>query len=192
MRRSSTNWRKKFRRRVAACAIGASAALTSAACYAANAFDSASDPVYADGWKAGDNGGFGFTPWNFDAGYIFAGTNYTYAQAGFKMIDDGLKSGTQFSNPFNDIGRSWVIGTAPGDDGAPHIGRGFSPLQINDTLKVVFDNPTRRQFFKGYFIRLNGGSGGAKGNICNSGNPCSFPMGTPVPPLRRMKYPLKN
>ena len=183
MKRSSTHWRKKFRRRMAGCAIGGSVALSSAACYAANAFDNASDPVYADGWQAGDNGGFGFTPWNFDAGYIFAGTNYIYSQAGFKMIDDGLKFGTQFSNPFNDIGRSWAVGTSPGDDGAPHIGRGFSPLQINDTLKVVFDNPTRRQFFKGYFIRLNGGSGGAKGNICNQGNPCSFPTGTPVPKM---------
>jgi hypothetical protein len=94
------------------------------------------------------------------------------------MIDDGLKSGTHFSNPFNDIGRSWVIGTTPGDDGAPHVGRGFAPLQINDTLKVVFDNPTTRQFFKVYFIRLNGGTGGANGNICGQGSSaCSYPIG---------------
>jgi hypothetical protein len=29
------------------------------------AFDNASDPVYGDGWNAGDNGGFGFGPWTF-------------------------------------------------------------------------------------------------------------------------------
>ena len=188
MRRSWTNRRRKLRRKLAACAIGGSVALSSAACYAANAFDSASDPVYADGWQAGDNGGFGFTPWNFDAGYIFGGVNYTYARAGFKKIDDGLQSGTQFSNPFNSIGRAWTIGANPvtgnknvDDDGAPHVGRGFSPLQIGETLKIKFDNPTKRQFFKGYFIRVNGGSGGANGNICNLGYSCSFPTGSAVP-----------
>src|SRR5258705_6719953 len=190
MRRSSTNSRRKFRRQMAGCAIGGSVALSSAACYAANAFDNASDPVYADGWQAGDNGGFGFTPWNFDAGYIFGGTNYTYSRAGFKKIDEGLQGGAQFSNPFNNIGRAWTIGTnvpstppnkTVDDDGAPHVGRGFAPLQVGETLKVVFDNPTKRQFFKGYFIRLNGGTGGEKGNICGQGSsPCSFPMGTPV------------
>jgi len=192
MKRFSTNRKKKFRRRLAACAIGGSAALSSAACYAANAFDNASDPVYADGWQAGDNGGFGFTPWNFDAGYIFGGTNYTYARAGFKKIDDGLQGGTQFSNPFNNIGRAWTIGTnVPStppnkdidDDGAPHVGRGFAPLQVGERLRVVFDNPTKRQFFKGYFIRLNGGTGGVNGNICNAGQPCSFPLGTPKPKM---------
>jgi len=192
MNRSSTNWRKKFRRRMAGCAIGGSVALSSAACYAANAFDNASDPVYSNGWQAGDNGGFGFTPWNFDAGYIFNGTNYTYSRAGFKMIDDGAKSGTQFSNPFNDIGRAWVIGTnlpstppnaAVDDNGAPHVGRGFAPLQVGERLRVVFDNPTKRQFFKGYFIRVNGGTGGVNGNICNQSFGCSFPLGTPVPKM---------
>src|SRR5258705_11452053 len=101
----SSNRRRKFRRRLASCAVGGSVALSSAACYAAKAFDNASDPVYSDGWQAGDNGGFGFTPWNFDAGYIFAGTNYKYDNAGFKMIDDGLKGGSQFSSPFHDNGR---------------------------------------------------------------------------------------
>jgi hypothetical protein len=168
MKRPSTGWKKRFRRRMAGCAIGGSVALSSAACYAANAFDNASDPVYADGWQAGDNGGFGFTPWNFDDD----GTGATEGQAGFKMIDNGLKAGTQFSNPFNDIGRAWTIGS-PDGAAAPHVGRGFAPLQVNQTLKVVFDNPTKRRFFKGYIFRLNGGSGGTSGNICYAGNPCS-------------------
>ena len=57
------------------------------------------------------------------------------------------------------------------------------PLGIGETLKVVFDNPTERVFFKGYFIRLNGGTGGTNGNICNVGYGCShpnFPDGYPV------------
>jgi hypothetical protein len=173
-------WTKTFRRLAAGAVIGSATAFASAMTYAQSAYDDASDVAYADGWQAGDNGGFGFTPWNFDAGYIFNGTNYTYANAGFKAIDDGLQLGTQLSNPHNSIGRAWTIGTNPGDDGAPHVGRGFSPLGVNQTLKVVIDNPMARQFFKGYFIRLNGGTGGANGNICNVGYGCSFPAGSPV------------
>ena len=127
--------------------------------------------------------GTGFTPWNFDAGYIFAGTNYTYATPLYAQIDDGLQGGTQFSNPHNAIGRSWAIGASTADTGATHIGRGFAPLDIGQTLKVVFDNPSKRVFFKGYFIRLNGGTGGTNGNICNLGYGCShpsFPDGYPV------------
>ncbi len=177
------SWTQTFRRLAAGCVMFGATTFSSAMCYAINAFDSAADPVYADGWQAGDNGGFGFTPWNFDSGYIFNGTNYVYAQAGFKAIDDGLQGGTHFSNPFNAIGRSWVLGTAPGDDGAPHVGRGFAPLQIGQTLEVTIDNPTVRQFFKGYFVRLNGGTGGVNGNIANLGYASSFPLGTPVPKM---------
>jgi hypothetical protein len=145
--------------------------------------DNASDPAYADGWQAGDNGGSGFTPWNFDSGYIFAGTNYTYAAAGTQTIDDGLQNGGAGSSPFNNIGKAWTLGATANDDGAAHIGRGFS-LGIGETLKVVIDNPTKRKFFKGYFVRLNGDSGGSNGNICNLGYGCShpnFPDGYPVP-----------
>ena len=187
------SWTKTFRRLAAACTVAGSTALSSATCYAAAAFDNASDPVYADGWQAGDNGGSGFTPWNFDAGYIFSGTNYTYATPLFAQIDDGLQGGTQFSNPHNAIGRSWAIGAShQANEGSIHIGRGFS-LGIGQTLKVVFDNPTHAVFFKGYFIRLNGGTGGTNGNICNMGYGCShpnFPDGYPVAKnnLSRFEY----
>jgi hypothetical protein len=100
------------------------------------------------------------------------------------MIDDGLQGGTQFSNPFNSIGRARTLGTTPNDDGAPHVGRGFAPLGIGQTLEVVIDNPTARQFYKGYFVRLNGGTGGVNGNIANQGFPASFPLGTPVPKMQ--------
>ena len=77
------SWRNYFRRLAVACAAVGSAVWTSAVCYAVQlAFDTADDPVYADGWQgitndvngnqltAGDNGGFGFTAWNFDSGYV--------------------------------------------------------------------------------------------------------------------------
>jgi hypothetical protein len=143
-------------------------------CYAVQlAFDSASDPVYNNGWQAGDNGGTGFTPWNFDAGYWWQGNVTAYDHPGFHAIDDGLKSGTHYSNPFNDIGRSWAVGSPSNSDGAPRYGRGFPALQIGQTFSVTVDNPTKRQFYKGYFVQLNGNSGGVNGNICNGGHSCT-------------------
>ncbi len=179
------SWGQFFRRVAVTCmvTVAGSAAWSSAVCYAVGAYDDASDPAYSDGWQAGDNGGTGFTAWNFDAGYIFAGTNYTYASPIYAQIDDGLQGGTQFSNPHNAIGRSWAIGAShQPNEGAIHIGRGFR-LGIGSTLEVVFDNPTSSPFFKGYFLRLNGGTGGTNGNICNVGYGCShpnFPDGYPV------------
>jgi len=177
------SWTRTFRRLAAGAVIGSATAFASAMTYAQSAYDDASDPAYADNWQAGDNGGTGFTAWNWDAGYIFAGTNYTYSNPVYAQIDDGLQGGTQFSNPHNAIGRSWAMGASTSDTGAIHIGRGFAPLEINQTLTVVFDNPSKRVFFKGYFIRLNGDSGGTNGNICNLGYGCShpnFPDGYPV------------
>jgi hypothetical protein len=57
------SWREFFRRVASTCLMGVagSSAWTSAVCYAINASDDASDPVYADGWLEGDNGGTGFT-----------------------------------------------------------------------------------------------------------------------------------
>jgi hypothetical protein len=174
-------WTRTFRQLAAGAIVAGATAFSSAMGYAAQlAFDSASDPVYSDGWQAGDNGGFGFTPWNFDASYTFQGTVFPYASPGFKAIDNGLQAGTHYSNPFNNIGRAWDFGTTPTDDGAPHIGRGFPTLQVGQTLTVTIDNPTKRQFFKGYFVRLNGGSGGSNGNVCNLGYNCSGLSGTSV------------
>jgi hypothetical protein len=55
----------------------------------------------------------------------------------------------------------------------------------------VFDNPTRRQFFKGYFIRLNGGTGGVNGNVCQKDPASCTPM-APTPArkmyLARFEY----
>ncbi len=126
----------------------------------------------------GDNGGFGFTPWNFDSAYIASGNyakplgyNYgNYAAGVNDIVTDGA---------FNALGQAWRMGLNP-NSGVNRAGRGFAPLQIGQTLKVVFDNPTERQFFKGYFIRLNGGTGGVNGNIANSNDQPATLGGTPV------------
>jgi len=142
-------WRHLFLRLAAVCAVGVSTAWSSALCYAQLASDSATDPVYADGWDAGDNGGFGFEPWNFDGSYTDA-------------IHD-IDSTSQFNN----IGTAWRL--AFDTNGLPRAGRGFEPLAAGQTLRMVIDNPTRRQFFKGYIIRFSTGAA----NICVDGAPCT-------------------
>jgi hypothetical protein len=184
-------WRHFFRRLAVMGGASVATAWSSAICYAVQlAYDTADDPVYDsmhDGWQAGDNGGTGFTPWNFDAGYFFNGTLYSYAHPGFHEIDDGAK----VSNPFNDIGRAWAVGSPADSDGAPRYGRGFPALQVGQTFSVIVDNPTKRQFFKGYFVQLNGGTGGVNGNICNQDHSCSL-GGTGVGKLNLWRFEYFN
>jgi hypothetical protein len=182
------SWGRFFRRIATAFLLSGATAWSSAICYAQMAADSASDPVYADGWQDGDNGGTGFSPWDFSSSITFAGTYYgQYTDSSFHAIDDGLQGGTHYSNPFNNIGRAWDIGISPTNNGVPRAGRGFAPLRVGQTLKVVIDNPTARQFFKGYFIRLNGASTGmdgkgVDGNICYGGYACTDPFTNAVVP----------
>jgi hypothetical protein len=179
------SWRSLLRRLAAGSIVGGCIAWSAAFSYAVQlAYDSADDPVYSDGWQEGDDGGAGFTGWNFDSGYWWQGTLYSYSHPGFLAVDDGLQSGTHSSNPHNQIGRSLVIGSHPDGDGAPRIGRGLdSPLGIGETLSVVVDNPTRRRFYGGYFIQFNGGTGGLNGNVCggNDQQPHACTPGAPVP-----------
>jgi hypothetical protein len=53
---------------------------------------------------------------------------------------------------------------------------------------VTVDNPTERHFGSGYFIRLNGGTGGANGNICYGGTACAQGLPTPAPKLNVRIY----
>ena len=157
------SWRQLFRRLAVGCAVAGSPLWSSAMCYAVQlAADYATDPVYADGWQGtttnnstgavqtvGDNGGFGFERWNFDTDWLFNPDPVD----GIQAIDDGLQAGTANSSSYNDLGKAWRMAN-PGN-GLPRAGRGFAPLQVGQAPAIVFDNPTRRQFFKGYFIRFN-------------------------------------
>jgi hypothetical protein len=131
------------------------------------AHDDATDPVYAGGWQAGQNGGFGFQPWDFttdDSG--------TGIQNEHRM--DGVPPATPSS--FNSLGTAWTLDNTTGPPGGDvaRAGRGFSPLQVGQTLKVVIDNPTAERYFRGYFVRFNGRNGmTGDGNICYGGMPCT-------------------
>jgi hypothetical protein len=142
------SWIQTFRRLAAATVVAGTTMYSSAMCYA-NAFDSATDPVYADGWQAGDNGGSGFTPWNFDSDPGTVGTHTIDTTSAF----DALKPAWRLAN----------------DPDITRAGRGFAPLQVGQTVSMTIDNPGVRQFFKGYIVRLNSGGG----NICYGGAPCT-------------------
>jgi hypothetical protein len=143
------SWRAFIRRIAAVSVVGATTAWSSALCYAQLASDSASDPVYADGWQDGDNGGFGFETWDFTGSYAGA----------IHEIDS--------SSQFNNIGTAWRLAFTAG--GLPRAGRGFGPLVAGQTLRMVIDNPTRRVFFKGYTVRFTAGNS----NLCYGGMPCT-------------------
>jgi hypothetical protein len=149
-------WRNLFRRLAAAGTNAATTAWSSAMCHAQIAFDSADDGVYANGWQEADDGGIGsFGPWNFDG---------TYASSVQQRMDDGLKSGAAGSSTFNNLGKAWALFNPAAGDFA-RAGRRMGPLQVGQTVRIVIDNPTARQPFRGYSVKFNTGGG----NICVTG-----------------------
>src|SRR5262245_21002438 len=93
------SWRYYLRRLATVSVAFGSVAWSSAVGYAVQlAYDNADDPVYANGWQEGDDGGTNFTAWNFDG---------TYASTVQQRIDNGVGSGALGSSPFNDVGRAW-------------------------------------------------------------------------------------
>jgi hypothetical protein len=142
-------WIRTLRRLAAASIVAGATAFSSAMSYAATiAFDTATDAAYDDGWQAGDNGGFGWGAWDFTG---------TYNTPVGQTMDI-------FSHP-NDLGRAWTLFNAdapPGPGTGTDIaqaGRSIGPLTVGDTVHVVIDNPTERQFFRGYTVRFNTGGG---------------------------------
>src|SRR6476620_1695191 len=205
------SWRLFLRRLAAATFVSVSMAWASAMAYAVQlAYDDATSPAYqnddlngtndgnpannTNGWLDGDNGGFGFTPWDFSSTLTYQGVYYgQYANTDFHKVDDGLQSGTHYSNPFNNIGKAWDIGTSTANTaaghngGPPRAGRGFSSLQVGQTLKVTIDNPTPIRFFKGFLVQLIGNTGGVHGNICYGGYACT-PGANPKPEMSFTRF----
>jgi hypothetical protein len=176
------------------CAVTGATAWSSAMCYAVQlAYDDASDPVYNDGWQAGDDGGTGqLGGWNFDGTYTrIPNPNpppddlIVPNPADQLAIDDGRKAGVTGSSPYNNVGRAWTVfnPNAPNPPGEPdnppsdstdiaQVGRPIvGGLPVGATLRVVIDNPTERFFFRGWAMKLN--NGGANG--CYAGDNCTTP-----------------
>jgi hypothetical protein len=132
-------WIKTFRRLAAATVVASSTMFYSAMCYA-NAFDVATNPPYADGWQAGDNGGTGFGAWSFN------GTDPTPA---------GTYQAMSSTSP---IGTSWTLATHSDTTGLANAGRAITGgLLPGQTFKTVIDNPTPSHFFRGFDILFTSG-----------------------------------
>jgi hypothetical protein len=142
-----------------ACAATGAAAVPQTRTFAQIAADNASNPAYSDGWQVGDNGGFGFGPWDM------VGTENT-------SVQHSLDS----TSPHNQLGLAWTLFNADAPPG-PGTGTDVSQagrsivggLQPGQRLSVLVDNPTERQFFRGYTVRLNTGGG----NTVYAGTPRS-------------------
>src|SRR5262245_34883634 len=132
-------WIKTFRRLAAGAVVASSTMFYSAMCYA-NAFDVATNPQYADGWQAGDNGGTGFGPWSFN------GTDANPA---------GTYQAMSSSSP---IGTSWTLATHANSSGLANAGRAITGgLLPGETFETVIDNPTEYHFFRGFDILFTSG-----------------------------------
>jgi hypothetical protein len=132
-------WTKTFRRLAAAAVVAGTTMYYSAMCYA-NAFDVATNPPYADGWQAGDNGGNGFGTWSFN------GTDPTPA---------GTYQAMSSSSP---IGTSWTLATHSDTTGLANAGRAIiGGLLPGQTFETVIDNPTPSHFFRGFDILFTSG-----------------------------------
>jgi hypothetical protein len=132
-------WIKTFRRLAAATVVAVSSMFYSAMCYA-NALDVATNPPYADGWQAGDNGGTGFGAWSFN------GTDAT---------PPGTYQGITSSSP---IGTSWTLFTNANNTGLANAGRAVTGgLLPGQTFETVVQNPTAYHFFRGFDILFTNG-----------------------------------
>jgi hypothetical protein len=129
-----------------ACAVaGASTMIMNGNCSAGGlvAADYATNPIYADGWSAGQNGGYGFGPWSFD------GTDTT--------PPTGPYQGISTTSP---LGTAWTLLTYDPHSGIADAGRAITEpggLQPGQTLELVLDNPAGNFFYRGWDILfLNG------------------------------------
>jgi hypothetical protein len=133
------SWIQTFRRLAAATVVAGSTMYYSAMCYA-SAFDVATNPAYADGWQAGDNGGTGFGAWSFN------GTDPTPA---------GTYQAMSSSSP---IGTSWTLSTHANNTGLANAGRAITGgLLPGETFSTTIDNPTAYHFFRGFDISFTSG-----------------------------------
>src|SRR6267378_3398860 len=108
-----------------ACAVTGATAIMAGICSAQIAADYATDPAYAGGWSAGQNGGYGFGAWSFN------GTDPTPA---------GQYQGISSSSA---LGTSWTLLSHSTSSGLANAGRAINGgLQPGQTFETVIQNPT--------------------------------------------------
>lgn len=128
-----------------ALSLTACALLTRTASAATPAFDSATDPVYDDGWQEGDNGGTGWGGgWTFDSPRPLE-RHFIGNSAGNGNGDTTPPAG-DINTPRTSSGRAWGLAnsTAPGaQTRVTFADRRFGgDLSVGQTFSVDFDNGT--------------------------------------------------
>ena len=124
-----------------ACAITGATAMMTGICAGQVAFDQATDPTYAGGWSAGQNGGYGFGAWSFN------GTDQT---------PPGTYQGMSSSSP---LGTAWTLMTLANSTGLANAGRAImGGLQNGQTFETVIENPSGYHFYRGFDILFTGGT----------------------------------
>ncbi len=145
----------------AACAVSGVAAMLTSIASAQVAADSGTDPAYAGGWAAGQNGGFGFGAWSFDG-----------TQAPDNSFTTSGQQGISSSSP---LGTSWTLFNLSSTAGLANAGRAITEpggLQVGQTFETVIENPSTTHFFRGWTISLNSGN-----NNIYPGGPSNNPPG---------------
>ncbi|MGH8023746.1 MAG: hypothetical protein ACRED1_09205, partial [Limisphaerales bacterium] len=100
------------------------------------AADNAASAVYAAGWSAGENGGYGFGAWSFDGTSGGSGQEMSSAAA---------------------IGTSWTLFNTSSTSGISVVGRSIAEpggLQPGQTFETVIQNPTPYTFYRGFDVLL--------------------------------------
>jgi hypothetical protein len=146
------------------------------------AADYATNSIYAAGWSAGQNGGYGFGAWSMDntTGSLVQNamdrTNSPYASSfdPFGVAWTIFNPNGPISPAYPGLGQpaGWPGGCAsPPDTGV--IGPGNPPhgdvsragraipnggLQVGQTFSTIIANPTDRGFYRGYTVVLSSGS----------------------------------
>jgi hypothetical protein len=151
-----------------ACAVAGTSTILNGNCSAQPfiAADFATNSAYAGGWSAGQNGGYGFGPWDMSG---------SYTSSPQTAIDS--------TSPYDPFGVGWTLynPVAP-PAGCPNLPDSVAPvgdisragraipnggLQVGQTFSTIISNPTERHFYKGYTIRLVNGTQ----NTYNGGAP---------------------
>ncbi len=133
-----------------ACAVSGATAMLTGICSGQIAQDGATDPAYAGGWSAGQNGGFGFGAWSFN-GTVAPVTG---------TPNPGAQQTISSASP---VGTAWTLfnlGSAPTSSGLSDVGRAITEaggLQSGQTFETVIDNPTTYHFFGGFDILFTDG-----------------------------------
>jgi hypothetical protein len=123
------------------CALSGATAMVAGVCSGQIvAADYATNSAYAGGWSAGQNGGFGFGAWSFNA-------------------TDPTPGGQQEITSSSPLGRSWTLFNLSSTNGISIGGRAINGgLQPGQKFETIIQNPVTYHFFRGWDIAFFNGT----------------------------------